>query len=248
MMKHLKYLAIIVCMTILALLVPPGQGYAAAKPPDAPRHILYISSYSYSWGTVPLQIDGVNRALQGADYVINYEFMDTKNTMYSKGYKEFYDLLKYKMQSRYHYDGVIVADDAALNFVELYKNDLFAGIPITFLGIDNIENGEKAAEAPSVTGIVEQVDYKKNIEIAHKLLPKATRITFILDNMENGIGVAQQLKKQNALFQQFKVTYLNTSEYTREDLCQMLSSFTPDDIVFFISMGQQKKWHHPDGK
>ena len=240
MMKHLKYLAIIVCMTILALLVPPGQGYAAAKPPDAPRHILYISSYSYSWGTVPLQIDGVNRALQGADYVINYEFMDTKNTMYSKGYKEFYDLLKYKMQSRYHYDGVIVADDAALNFVELYKNDLFAGIPITFLGIDNIENGEKAAEAPSVTGIVEQVDYKKNIEIAHKLLPKATRITFILDNMENGIGVAQQLKKQNALFQQFKVTYLNTSEYTREDLCQMLSSFTPDDIVFFISMGQQK--------
>lgn len=227
-------------MTILALLVPPGQGYSAAEPSDTPRHILYISSYSYSWGTVPLQITGINRALQGDDYIVNYEFMDTKNTVYSKGYKEFYDLLKYKLQSRYHYDGVIVGDDAALNFVELYKNDLFAGIPVVFLGIDNIENAEKAAKAPFVTGIVEQADYAKNIEIAHKLLPEATRITFILDNMENGIGVAQQLKKQDIAFQQFKINYLNTSEYTREDLCRMLASFTKDDIVFFISMGQQK--------
>jgi signal transduction histidine kinase/ActR/RegA family two-component response regulator len=205
-----------------------------------PRHILYISSYSFSWGTVPLQINGINRALQGHDYVINYEFMDTKNTVYSEGYKEFYDLLKYKMKSRYRYDGVIIGDDAALNFVERYKDDLFAGIPITFLGIDNIENAEKAVRDPLITGIVEQVDYRKNIEIAHKLLPQARRITFILDNMENGIGVAQQLKKQNALFQQFEINYLNTSEYTREELCQMLGSFTKEDIVFFISMGQQK--------
>jgi len=166
--------------------------------------------------------------------------MDTKNTMYSAGYKEFYDLLKYKMQSRYRYDGVIIGDDAALNFVEFYKDNLFAGIPITFMGIDNIANAEKAAESPLITGIVEQVDYVKNIEIAHKLLPHATRVTFILDNRENGIGIAQQLKKYTGAFQAFSVNYLNTSDYTQAELCQILSSFTDKDIVFFISMGQQK--------
>lgn len=227
-------------LVILGLLLLSGSKYTAAALAANPRHVLYISSYSYSWGTVPLQIKGVNRALEGLDYVVNYEFMDTKNTVYSPGYKEFYDLLKYKLHSRYHYDGIIIADDAALNFVQLYKNELFTDTPITFLGIDNIENAEKAAQDLLITGVVEQVDYRKNIEIARQLLPEATKITFILDNMENGVGIAQQLKKQNAVFQPYKVEYLNTSECTRDKLCRMLGSFTKQDIVFFISMGQQK--------
>jgi signal transduction histidine kinase/ActR/RegA family two-component response regulator len=227
----------VLCAGILLFSTP----VCAADPAqDNTRHILYISSYSYSWGTVPNQIEGISRAFEGQNYIINYEFMDTKNTVYSDGYKEFYNLLKYKLSTRYRYDGVIVADDAALNFAELYKDELFSGIPITFLGIDNVENGEKAALDPDVTGIVEQADYARNIEIAHKLLPEATRITFILDNRENGIGIAKQLEKQKQLFKNYQVSYLNTSEYTREEICSKLSSFTDQDIVFFISMGQQK--------
>ena len=94
-------------------------------------------------------------------------------------------------------------------------------MPITFLGIDNIENAEIAAQSPLVTGVVEQVDYQKNIDAARQLLPQATRITFILDNMENGIGIAQQLKQQRASFQSYDINYLNTSEYTRDELCRM---------------------------
>ncbi len=241
MKKIAAYVTLFICLTLLALGAPIGHMAAAAGTSQGnPRHILYISSYAYSWGTVPLQISGINRALNDHDYDINYEFMDTKNTVYSQGYKEFYDLLKYKLQSRYHYDGVIIADDAALNFVERYKDDLFAGIPITFLGIDNIENAEIAAQSPLVTGVVEQVDYQKNIDAARQLLPQATRITFILDNMENGIGIAQQLKQQHASFQSYDINYLNTSNYTQDELCRMLGAFTDKDIVFFISMGQQK--------
>ena len=243
MKKNRKKWMIVLCLVMLIGLLPCGHADAADTADDEslnPKHILYISSYSYSWGTVPLQIKGINRALQGADYVINYEFMDTKNTVYSKGYREFYDLLKYKLATRYHYDGVIVGDDAALNFVMEYRDDLFAGTPITFLAVDNIENGEKASQDPKITGIVEQVDYQKNLEIAHRLLPDATRITFILDNMENGIGIARQLEKKSSVFASYQIQYLNTSEYTRKELCAKLASFTDQDIVFFVSMGQQK--------
>ena len=126
--------------------------------------------------------------------------MDTKNTSYTKGYREYYQLLNYKLSTRKKYDGVIVGDDAALNFVEMYKDSLFARIPITFLAVDNISNAEKASKDPYVTGVVEKVDYQKNIEIAQKLLPKAKNITFIFDNKENGLGIASQLNEQRDYF------------------------------------------------
>ena len=227
------------CMLTLLFLVRHGEIYAAEEC-TAPKHILFISSYSYSWGSVPWQIKGVARALQGTDYAVNYEFMDTKNTQYSDGYKEYYTLLKYKLASRCHYDGVIVADDAALNFAVLYKQELFAGAPIVFLAVDNIANAEKAAAAPDVTGIVEQADYARNIDAAGTLLPHADNVTFIFDNRENGIGIAAQLERQKAAFENYHVQYINTSSLTREELIQKLSSFTENDIVFCISMGQLK--------
>lgn len=236
MKKQLRCLAGMLCLLLVWLFLPFDCAHAAREP----RHILYISSYSYSWETVPRQINGIRRALNGMDYVINYEFMDTKNTMYSEGYREYYELLRYKLHSRYRYDGVIVGDDAALNFVERYREELFADAPITFLAVDNLQKAARAARDPGVTGIVEQMDYCKNIEVARKLLPGATHVTFILDNMENGVGIAQQLAKQREAFSGYQVNYLNTSELTREALCRRLASFTEKDIVFCISMGQLK--------
>ncbi len=240
-MKRRKFILLFYVAVLFVTAIPLNEVHAAeASRTNNPYHILYISSYSYSWGSVPLQIEGVDRAFEGTEYVVNYEFMDTKNTDYSDGYKEFYDLLKYKMDTRYPYDGIIVGDDAALNFVELYRDELFKQIPIAFFAVDNIQNGEKASEDPLVTGIVEQADYSKNIEIAHKLCPDAAKITFILDNMENGMGISRQLEKQTSSFKGFDIEYMNSSEYTHAEICQKLASFGDDDIVFFISMGQQE--------
>lgn len=143
------------------------------------RRILFISSYSYSWTAVPEQISGIQEEL-GDQYIVNYEFMDTKNTVYSENYKEYYNLLKYKLSTRKSYDAVIVGDDAALNFVELYQDELFENTPIVFEGIDNIENAKAAAQNPYITGIAEKLDYKKNIELAGKFFPDAKNLIFIL--------------------------------------------------------------------
>ena len=86
---------------------------------DIQQRVLFISSYSFSWGTIPLQIEGIQSVLED-DYVINYEFMDTKNTSYSKDYKEYYELLKYKLSTRESYDAVIVVDDEFFYFMSLF--------------------------------------------------------------------------------------------------------------------------------
>lgn len=204
------------------------------------KRVLFISSYAYSWETVPKQIKGIQKTL-GDGYVINYEFMDTKNTVYSKNYAEFYQLLKFKLDERASYDAVIVGDDAAFNFAMMYQKELFEGIPIIFEGVDNVENGVKAAqENAEVTGVVEQVDYSKNIAIASKMFPNARKLVFILDNAENGIGIQQQLEKYKNKFSAYDVQYINSSDYTQKEMCKKISEFDSGDICFYISMSQSK--------
>lgn len=232
-----------ICLLLLSLFclsfLGPQSTLAMDSTLPAEKRVLFISSYSYSWGSVPHQIAGINKALQHGS-IINFEFMDTKNTAYSKGYKEFYDLLSYKMHYRLPYDAVIVGDDAALNFAQLYRNDLFRETPIIFEGIDNIENALKAAEDPLITGIVEKVDYEKNVTMARKLFPKAKKLIFILDDAENGVGIANQLKKyaNSPAFKDLETEYLNSADYSKSELCTKLNSLDESNIVFCISMSK----------
>jgi len=231
----------IICILLIALTFSSATLFSRPKDKFSEKYrILFISSYSYSWESIPHQINGIIDALSTDQYVINYEFMDTKNTFYNNGYKEFYDILKYKLDSRLPYDGVIVGDDAALQFVMQYKEELFPNVPIVFEGIDNIENGIAASKDSLITGVIEKVDYEANLKLAHLLFPNAKNLVLIHDNMENGIGIVNQLKKATDLFADFKVEYLNSSNYTKEELSYKLSSYDTDSIVFGIAIGQQK--------
>lgn len=227
-----------VAAVLLLVLLVSNPSSAPAQDDDSHR-VLFISSYSYSWETVPNQINGLRDAL-GSDYDINYEFMDTKNTTYGEGYVEFYDFLKYKLSMREPYDAVVVGDDAALNFAIQYQDDLFAGMPIIFEGVDNIERALDVSDDSRVTGVVEQVDYVRNVEFAQSLLPQAKNLIFIYDNAENGIGIRKQLDNAQHTFDGYNVEYLNSVDYTKSELCDRISSFDSNDIVFCVSMSTGK--------
>lgn len=231
---------IILC--IITLLFLPLQIIHANKENATKENyrILFISSYSYSWGPIPNQINGILKSLPSSQYTVNYEFMDTKNTNYNENYSEFHDFLKYKLASRLPYDGVIVGDDAALQFIMLYKDELFPNTPIVFEGIDHIENAKIAAEDPLITGVVENVDYVTNLKLARSLFPTATRLVFIYDNMENGVGIANQLMRASNLWDDYEVEYLNTSDYTKGEFSRKLENLDAKSIVFGISIGEQK--------
>ena len=202
------------------------------------RHILFISSYSFSWDAVPDQIAGIRKELPQDSYSIDYEFMDTKGVTYSEGYREFYSNLKYKMSFKEKYDGVIAADDAALAFALEYRNSLFKGMPIAFLGVEDLSMAKKAAAQPGITGITEHADYGKNLDLARRLCPDADTLVFIIDNRENGHGIESQLRDQSDIFSDYKVRYINSSECTELELCRKLRALDKRDIVFFMTMGQ----------
>ncbi|MDO4514865.1 MAG: hypothetical protein Q4B72_12635 [Lachnospiraceae bacterium] len=98
-----------------------------------PLHVLFLSSYSYGWDTVQMQIEGVQDGIT-SDCVVDYEFMDTQRLTDEKSMELFYQsLLNKKEHGAVYYDAVIIGDDAALAFALENREDLFACGNTTFL-------------------------------------------------------------------------------------------------------------------
>lgn len=208
-----------------------GRVFATAEEGD--KRILFISSYSYSWSSVPLQIEGLQSVLDD-DIDLEYIFMDTKIIDDETSRDLFYQTLKYRLSKVVPYDIIITGDDAALQFALDYQEELFKGIPIVFEGIDDVERALEAGENPLVTGIAEQMDYGKNIEIAMKINPKATKIVGILDDTITGKGLQKQFYELEEKYPELEFGEINCSKLNHNEICDKLIHVSEDTILFFL--------------
>ena len=157
------------CMIAAILFVLLCSGISSpvhAKEKERGR-VLFISSYSYAWETIPQQVEGIRRAL-GDEVTIDYKFMDTKNVDTAENVHLFYKSLSYYLSQVPAYDVVIVGDDAAFNFALAYRKKLFGDTPIVFEGVNNSEKALELNQEPDVTGVIENQTYEDTIKLAKK--------------------------------------------------------------------------------
>lgn len=206
---------------------------AAEQLQDAQKRILFISSYSYAWETVPQQIAGIKDALSD-DVVLDFKFMDTKNVDTEESLLLFHDSLQYYLQSVPAYDVVITGDDAALLFVLEYREELFPSIPIIFEGVNSMDTALTASNDPLITGVVESLPYPDTIQLASELYPDATQIVAILDDSYTGIGVRAEFYKYAVEFPDFEFKEINTSSLSVEDFKSQIASLGEESILLFV--------------
>lgn len=206
---------------------------AAAKLKE--KRILFISSYSYAWDTVQIQIEGIKAGL-GDDVVIDYEFMDTKRFPDEESLQIFYDGLSYRLERLEPYDVVILGDDAALKFAMEHQEDLFSDIPLVFEGINNEAYAMEAAEDPLVTGVLEKLSFQKNIDFALTLYPDATQVVAILDDSITGEAERKSFYTNAASYPELAFSEINTSQLTQKELKEALSSIAENTILIYIVM------------
>lgn len=211
------------------------QPIYAESEEDDDKRVLFISSYSYAWDTVQIQIDGIRQGI-GDGITIDYEFMDTKRFPDEESIEHFYADLSYRLSRLEPYDVIIVGDDAALTFAIEHHNDIFKDIPIVFEGINNETYAFEAAKDPLVTGILEKLSFQKNIDFAKTLFPNATKVVAILDNSVTGEAERKSFYSYSASFPQLTFSEINTSELTTEELKEAIASITKDTILIYIVM------------
>lgn len=226
-------LRIMVLFLILTLFFSCKAVYA--KSPDKQYSILYLSSYSYSFSTVPQQIKGLNETLNPDLYSIDYEFMDSKRFSSNEDISAFYNYIKAKLDSLPKYDVIIAADDAALSFTMKYRKDLFDGIPVVFLGINDVATAMDAAKNDDVTGIIEKASYQENIDLIRKILPKTKNIVAITDDTQTGIGDRKQFKACTDSNPELDFSIIDTSELTEQEIEDSISNVENGSVILYLT-------------
>lgn len=204
------------------------------------KRVLFISSYSYGWETVPQQIEGVQEAF-GDDVVIDYKFMDTKNATSPESMELFYQSIRQYLSEVKPYDGIIAGDDAALQFVLDYRQELFAEIPIVFEGINNASFAKEARNGEDlISGVVEKLSYVNTLELAYKLYPHAHNVVAILDDSITGEGEREDFYRLATRYPSLNFSELNASEYTKEEFGKKLEEYGEDTILLYVLCSNDK--------
>ncbi len=199
------------------------------------KRVLFISSYSYAWDTVQLQIEGIKAGL-GDGVTLDYEFMDTKRVNDETAEKLFFEGLSYRLSKVAPYDVVILGVDAALIFEAKYQEELFAGIPLVFEGVNDEELAGELAKDPLITGVLEKLSVDKNIELGLRLNPDAKKVVAILDNSITGEVERKRFYKSAESYPELTFTEINASELTSTQLRRELKKVSDDSILIYVVM------------
>ena len=199
--------------------------------------VLFISSYSYTWPTVPLQMQGIQSALD-ENVTLDVEFMDTKVLSPEIAEEELLERLSFKKEHMAAYDAVITGDDAALVFAMDHRKELFDGIPVVFEGINNVEYAEQISEDPLITGVIEKFSYPDNLDFALRIQPGAKRILAIVDDTVTGIGEQQQFFAQREAYSDLSFEVINGSALTRQEFISAVSEVGDDTILLYLILSE----------
>ncbi|MDD7643067.1 MAG: ABC transporter substrate binding protein [bacterium] len=205
--------------------------------------VLFLSSYSYAWDTVQLQIEGIKEGI-GSGIELDYEFMDTKRVDDEESNRLFTEGLSYRMSKVEPYDVLIVGDDAALQFAMEHEKDLFAGIPVIFEGINSVELAREAARSPLVTGVMEILSFEKNIELARSFYPDAKKVVVILDDTVTGEANRKLFFAEQENYPELEFSEINSSKLTTEQLEAALTSVSTDAILIYVVMNEDASGKH----
>lgn len=195
--------------------------------------VLFISSYSYAWETVPEQIEGIKEALP-EDTVIDYKFMDTKNVDTEKSRQLFYESLEEYLKEVPPYHLIIAGDDAAFDFTVENQEHLLHDIPIVFEGVNNVEDAYAAKETGKITGVIESLSYKNTIQLATELYPEATDVVAILDDTITGKSERKMFYNMGKYFSDLRFSEINASLYTREEFVKKIEQLNDSTILLYI--------------
>lgn len=184
-MKKLLYFTLL-CITISVVLA------VCASAAKRKKNVLYINSYHHGYQWSDQILEGIRGVLYSSKYKIDLqtEYMDTKKYLYEPVKESLYTLYSEKFVDE-EFDVIIVSDNHAYNFVIEHRDQLFAGIPLVFCGMNNFESAD--ISSGNLTGVVENFDLPNTLNIARKLHPEKTRMVVVGDHSITGWSIEQQV-------------------------------------------------------
>ena len=221
--------AVLTIFFLLALLLPaPGQAG------HAPR-VLFLSSYHPAFPSFSPQVSGLKEALEGKGVTLDVEFLDSKRFFDETNFANFTALLQHKLRNSPPYDALVVGDDNALNYAIKHKDTLFAGLPIVFLGINDVDNALNLSEKYGITGVLETISLNETLDIIRRVAPHTRRIAVIADATPSGQGDLKQFRQTMRIRGNMEYTVLDLSTTTWKEFSAQLRRLNDNDAILLLA-------------
>lgn len=217
-----------VVWTIIAFLAAL-EGYAAEKS----KNILIINSYhqGFAW-TDSLNV-GITNVLKEKGMAYFVEYLNSKQ--FGKSNFEAEKNLIRDKYSQVKFDGVLVTDNDALDFVFQYDDELFPDVPVIFGGISNPEY--YPLEGTNYRGFKETSNTDSIIDVVRLLLPESKNLLVIADYTTTGEIYRKELARQKSRFDGLIVSFPQRIDVN--SICEEVRSTTAD-AIFYISVNQDQ--------
>ena len=213
---------------LLLVLLSPSVLVAADL--DQTRHILLLNSYDQRMTWVKDVVRGVEDILKPDDNNISLhvENMDSK-LFYSQ---EYFDIFREYLQVKYRdtsFSLILSSDNHAYDFLRMYRDKLFPGIPVSICGVNNFQE-EQIDSLTGFTGVAEILSARETVQLALQLHPNATELYVINDYLKTGRAWARDM---DADLQEFadRLAIHHAANVSFEDLIKEIANLGPNALV-----------------
>ncbi|MDD5284720.1 MAG: ABC transporter substrate binding protein [Desulfuromonadaceae bacterium] len=169
-------LAFLITSALFCLAAPVPS--TAAEDGKANR-VLYLNSYDRGFKWSDDIESGLAERFKSADRKIelSVEYLDARRFPGSVRYDSLATALSGKYDG-YKHDLVVVSDNFAFDFATQYRKQLFPKLPIVFCGYNNFRPNVLKGIS-NVTGVNEEIDFAKTIQLAIRVQPSLRTLAFI---------------------------------------------------------------------
>ncbi|WP_438348656.1 ABC transporter substrate binding protein [Paenibacillus sp. FA6] len=230
-LKWKRIYIIIIAVLLFVSTAPYISVFSAGREEIPQKNILILNSYHKGYAWTDDQMNAISETLKGSEVrtILYTEYMDWKRHPVERTIKYFYDTIKDKY-SDIPIDMIVVTDDAALEFVIEYREELLNNAPIIFSGVNEIGIEEIIDDRHDMTGVVEMIDPIDTIKMALEVDPSIKKVYVVFDNSDSGLSSGKLLMEKLHLIDD-QITAIPLNNLTADELLAKVTGLTSDSVV-----------------
>lgn len=221
-------------LTIFAIPSYALPGSAAKRQPREKNVLVLFSSVQYSQSTLDL-IEPAMRARVPVPITFFAAYLEDPQVE-EKSYRESMSETLRRRYAKVKLDVVIVCNPAALHFAVEYREKIFPGVPIVFVGV-GAGDLEKQKIWPGVTGVASPWGFRETIDLMLRLHPEAKTVAVVAgdtnwDKQFLAVAHTELLRHQD------KVREIDLSGPPNQQLFERVAALPPHTVVLFQAYPQ----------
>lgn len=227
--NNMSFYQILVGFLLLALIACESQ--------DKKTRIYYINSYHQGYGSSDDIMEGIHQVLDDERIDLNVFFMDSKRHGDSDYLLQKVDTALAEI-AQFDPDVIIASDDNAVKYL-IEPHFKTGPIPVVFCGV-NWSAQKYGLPTEYVTGMLEVLPLKENLQIMLDHFPEAKKLTVLSENTES------ERKNTEMLDTLYKNMGFSVSYQLVDDFAAWKTAFKSGnektDIIYFSTHGGIKNW------